>query len=257
MTVFTHHSFRIGQNEQMNSERQEIMMSIRIGLMLAISGFFAATVQAAATDVQSQIDEAINLYVSETQATRYQEVSVNIQPIDPRLRLAQCDQALQLQHRPRNRAAGRLTFKVTCDGTESWSIHVPVTVQAFDHVVVSDTPIAKGTHLRVSDLRLELVDISLLHGGYFQSLEELDGFVARRPIPAEQVMTPALVDPAKMINRGEKVVIVAEGPGLSIRATGLAMEDGAFGELVRVRNTSTNKVVEGRITAPGLIKVSL
>lgn len=241
----------------MNSERQEIMMSIRIGLMLAISGFFAAAVQAAATDVQSQIDEAINLYVSETQAPHYQRVSVDIQPIDPRLRLAQCDQALQLQHRPRNRSAGRLTFKVTCDGTESWSIHVPVTVQAFDHVVVSDIPIAKGTHLRVSDLRLELVDISLLHGGYFQSLEALDGFVARRPIPAEQVMTPALVDPAKMINRGEKVVIVAEGPGLSIRATGLAMEDGAFGELVRVRNTSTNKVVEGRITAPGLIKVSL
>ena len=225
---------------------------------MGLIGLFSATLSlAVATDVQQQIDEAINLYISEEQPAHYQEVKVDIQPIDPRLRLSQCDQALQLEHRPRNRTAGRLTFKITCSGTESWSVHVPVTVQAFDQVVISDLPIAKGTNLSAADLRLELMDISQLHSGYFQTVQELEGFVSRRPIPAEQVMTPALVDPAKMINRGEKVMIIAEGPGLSIRATGLAMEDGAFGELIRVRNSSTNKVVEGRITAPGLIKVSL
>ncbi len=242
----------------MNSERQEIMMSIRNGLILVLAGlFFATSGQAATTDVQRQIDEAIKLYVNEEHADRYQDVGVDIQPIDSRLRLSRCDQALQLKHRPRNRTTGRLTFKVTCSGSDSWAIHVPVTVQAFDQVVVSDLPIAKGTHLSPADLRLELMDISRLYSGYFQSLDELDGFVARRPIQAEQVMTPALVNPARMINRGERVVIIAEGPGLSIRATGLAMEDGAFGELIRVRNTSSNKVVEGRISAPGLIKVSL
>ena len=118
-------------------------------------------------------------------------------------------------------------------------------------------PIAKGTHLTTSDLRLELADVSLLYTGYFKSMTELEGFVARRPIPAEQIMSPALVDPAKMVNRGEKVMIIAEGPGISIRASGKAMEDGAYGELIRVKNTNSNKVVEGRITAPGLIKVSL
>ncbi|WP_290583466.1 flagellar basal body P-ring formation chaperone FlgA [Ketobacter sp.] len=233
-------------------------MSMPVRLIMALlSLVFTSISQAAATDIQQQIDEAIELYVTESHTGHYQDVAVEIQPIDPRLRLAACGQALQLQHRPRNRSTGRLTFKVTCAGPDSWSIHVPVTVQAFDHVVISDLPIAKGTHLSPSDLRLELVDVSLLHGGYFQSMAELDGFVAKRPIQAEQVMTPALVDPARMINRGEKVMIVAEGPGLSIRATGLAMEDGAYGELIRVRNTNSNKVVEGRITAPGLIKVSL
>lgn len=242
----------------MNSERQEIMKLIRMGCVLALSSiFYSYQALAAATEIQRQIDDAINLYISEEHAGHYQSVEVEIQPIDPRLRLSTCDRPLQLQQRPRNRTAGRLTFKISCEGSETWSIHVPVTVQAFDNVVVSDLPIAKGTQLRASDLRIELVDISLLHSGYFQSMDELDGFVARRPIPAEQVMTPALVDPAKMVNRGEKVVIIAEGPGLSIRATGMAMEDGAFGELIRVRNASTNKVVEGRISAPGLIKVSL
>lgn len=234
------------------------MISIRQGLFIVLLGLLGiANSQAASSNIQKQIDEAIDLYISEVQDGNYQDIKVEIQPIDTRLRLAECTQALQLKHRPRNRTAGRLTFKVSCDGDESWSIHVPVTVQAFDHVVVSDLPIAKGTHLTTSDLRLELVDVSLLYSGYFKTMEELDGFVARRPIPAEQVMTPALVNPAKMVNRGEKVMIMAEGPGLSIRASGHAMEDGAYGELIRVKNTSSNKVVEGRITAPGLIQVSL
>ena len=234
------------------------MFCIRQGLVIGLLGLLSiTTTQAASGNIQEQIDEAIKLYISEIQDGNYQEIKVQIQPIDSRLRLASCSEPLHLKHRPRNRTAGRLTFKISCDGADSWAIHVPVQVQAFDQVVVSDMPIAKGTHLTTSDLRLELADVSLLYTGYFKSMTELEGFVARRPIPAEQIMSPALVDPAKMVNRGEKVMIIAEGPGISIRASGKAMEDGAYGELIRVKNTNSNKVVEGRITAPGLIKVSL
>lgn len=240
----------------MNSKRQEI---IGPGQRILLAGLLlcSALLQAAESGLQDHINEAISVYVDEIQNDGFEEVKVDIQPLDPRLRLADCSDQLQLEHRPRNRTVGRLTFKISCESPDSWTVHVPVTIQAFDNIVVSDLPIAKGTHLSSGDLRMELRDISRLHGGYFRSLDELDGFVAKRPIQAEQVMTPALVDPAKMINRGEKVVIIAEGPGLSIRATGFAMEDGAFGELVRVKNTSTNKVVEGRITEPGVVKVSL
>lgn len=234
----------------------EIILRCWCAILLGLLGAIAP-LQAAPSALQKQIDEAIQLYVSESQDGSYEEVKVEVQTVDPRLRLSECHSPLQLQHRPHNRSTGRLTFKISCDNPDSWTIHVPVVVQAFDQVVISDLPIAKGTHLSAGDLRLESRDVSLLYGGYFKSIAELDGFVARRPIPAERVINAALVDPARMINRGEKVVIIADGPGLSIRATGFAMEDGAFGELIRVKNTSSDKVVEGRITAPGVIKVSL
>ncbi|MDY6920608.1 MAG: flagellar basal body P-ring formation chaperone FlgA [Pseudomonadota bacterium] len=227
------------------------------GLLLLVLGLIWNPAAAVASGLQQQIDDAISLYVEETRDDQYQSLQVEIQPIDPRLQLSTCAEPLQLERRPPNRSVGRLTFRVSCGAPDHWSIHVPVTVQAFDHVVVADRPIAKDTHLSERELRLELRDVSRLYAGYFTALEELDGFVTRRPVRADQVMSPALVDPAQMINRGERVVIVAERPGLSIRTTGEAMEDGAFGELIRVRNPSSNKVVEGRITAPGQIKVSL
>ena len=240
----------------MNRKHQEIIASCWHALLLVLA-MYSTELQAAPSSLQQQINDAINLYVEETHNGGFEQIEVDIQPVDTRLRLSDCESALELEHRPRNRSTGRLTFKVSCANPENWTIHVPVTIQAFDNIVVSDLPIAKGTHLRPSDLRLELRDVSRLYGGYFKTIDELVGFVARRPIPAEQVMNPALVDPAKMVNRGERVVIIGEGHGLSIRTTGLAMEDGAFGELIRVRNTSSDKVVEGRITAPGQIKVSL
>lgn len=244
----------------MNRKLQEIMATAKAldwrALMLALM-LCSTPLTAETPALQTQINDAINLYVEETRDGGFEQVTVDIQPIDTRLRLSYCDSALELAHRPRNRSTGRLTFKVSCESPDSWAIHVPVTIQAYDNIVVSDLPIAKGTHLSASDLRLELRDVSTLYGGYFKTIAELNGFVARRPIPAEQVINAALVDPARMINRGEKVVIIGEGPGLSIRATGFAMEDGAFGELIRVKNTSSDKVVEGRITAPGQIKVSL
>lgn len=217
----------------------------------------SSNLPAAEAPLQDSINSAITKYVEQLQDGQYQETKVEVQNVDPRLQLSECTEPLELKHRPSNRQVGRLTFKVMCNGPESWAIHVPVTVQAFDQVVVSDLPIARGTHLSENDLRLEIMDVSRLHSGYFRDINNLSGYVARRAISAGQVMNPALVDPARMINRGEKVVIIAESPGLSIRSSGEALQDGAYGELIRVKNTSSNKIVEGRITAPGQIKVSL
>ena len=114
-----------------------------------------------------------------------------------------------------------------------------------------------GTQISARDLAYAEQDVSLLHRGYFRSADDISGFVAKRPIPAGQVLTPVTVDPAKLVNKGESVAIVAEGSGITIRATGVSMMDGTMGELIQVRNTKSNKVVEGRIIAPGQIKVSL
>ncbi len=207
--------------------------------------------------LHTQVEEAIDLYSKEIQSEAYESVEIDIQPVDPRLRLARCSLPLAIEHRPRSRTYGRLTMRVECNGDEPWAIHVPVTIQAFAKVLVADVPIAKGTQLNANDVRIESRDVSLLYGGFFADEERIKGYVAKRPISVGQVINATLLDPAKMINRGEKVVIVAEGPGLNIRTTGIAVNDGAYGELIRVKNSSTEKVVEGRITGPGRVKVSL
>ncbi len=207
--------------------------------------------------IQEQINQSITDYVTALQSGRYPKVDIDISPLDSRLRLAECDQPLSLEHRPKSREAGRLTVKLTCNASSSWTIHVPVNVQVYDQVVIADTPLAMGTILSKRNVRKELRDVTLMYQGYFSDLSNIEGFVTKRPIQSGQVLNSALVDPAKMIERGERVVILAEKSGLTIRTTGVSMDDGAYGELIRVKNSKSNRVVEGRVVGPGQIKVAL
>ena len=240
----------------MNRLENQIIRTIMSKLLIAILVLWASNLLAQATSPEKQIKEAIQQHMSFRLEGRYAKYDIQVQPIDHRLKIAACDQ-LKLQHRPKNRNTGRMTMKVSCRNPSSWQIHVPFLVTAFDHVVVANQPIAMGTKLREDDLKSELKDISLLHQGYYSSVEQISGFITKRPIHNDQIITPSIVNPARMVNRGEKVVIQAQGIGLNIRTTGIAMEDGVFGELIQVRNAKTNKLLEGRISAPGMVKVSM
>lgn len=226
-----------------------------ICVWLLALGFSSA--QAGEQNSKQQINLAIEHYINELLQSRYQKIGLHIQPVDDRLKLARCELPLKIRHRPANRISGRLTMKVSCDAQESWRIHVPVQVKAFDNVVLAKHPIPKDTSLTELDIKIELRDITLLHGGYYKDASQVIGLISKRPVSENQILSANSLQPAMMVERGESVVILAEGNGLSIRTTGVAMQKGAYGELIRVRNSKTNKIVEGRITAPGQIKVSL
>lgn|SRR3990167_4338596 len=209
------------------------------------------------TSVQTQVNAAIQQYVDDLHDKRFSRVESDIQQLDSRMQLPLCDQPLKVEHRPNDRVAGRLTFKTSCEGSTRWSTHVAGSIRTFDQVVVAAAGIPAGTHLGSKDLALQEQDVSLQHRGYFQAREELIGFMTKRTISAGQIITPLQVDPARLVSKGENVAITAESSGIVIRTSGVALTDGAMGDLIQVRNAKSNKVVEGRIVAPGQIKVSL
>jgi flagella basal body P-ring formation protein FlgA len=69
------------------------------------------------------------------------------------------------------------------------------------------------------------------------------------------VITPAVLQPAVVVQRGQTVRLVIEQPGISIAAAGTALADAARGDRLRVRNTSSGKVVEGTVGADGIVRV--
>jgi flagella basal body P-ring formation protein FlgA len=57
------------------------------------------------------------------------------------------------------------------------------------------------------------------------------------------------------INRGEPVRMQLQVGGLSLNGQGLALESGAAGERIRVRNLSSQAVLEAEVVGPGLVRV--
>lgn len=70
-----------------------------------------------------------------------------------------------------------------------------------------------------------------------------------RPIRAEDLGTPTLVD------RNQKVVLVYQSSGLTIRVDGRALDRAGLEEPVRVMNLSSRQTVTGLVAADGSVHV--
>ena len=59
-----------------------------------------------------------------------------------------------------------------------------------------------------------------------------------------------------LVRRGDIVKIVASSGPMIITATGMVKQQGCKGEMVRVVNTDSNRIITARVTGPGAVEVS-
>lgn len=120
--------------------------------------------------------------------------------------------------------------------------------------VVAKRAMAAGTIIRSEDVELR-------SGSWPQAstlaprLAGVVGTKLERSVAAgDPVRVSAVVRP-NILRRGTTVRILLRHGGFSIEIEGVALEDGARDELVRVRNPSTNKVITARVHGPTEVHV--
>jgi flagella basal body P-ring formation protein FlgA len=87
-------------------------------------------------------------------------------------------------------------------------------------------------------------------------LDEAVGKQLVRPISAGAVVRAGLLTQVPVVSRGAQVVLVAAQGGLRITTPGIAKEDGGAGEIVRVVNAMSGKVVNGRVIDAETVEVT-
>jgi flagella basal body P-ring formation protein FlgA len=58
-----------------------------------------------------------------------------------------------------------------------------------------------------------------------------------------------------LVKRGDTVTITTSNPNLAIAMQGTALMDGAQGQRIRVKNTTSNRVISGVVTKAGVVSV--
>lgn len=157
-----------------------------------------------------------------------------------------------------NPATGRFTalLSVAADGMDPISTRVAGQVEESMEVVVPTARLPAGAVLRAQDLRIARLPASQAKGDAARSLHQAIGLQLRRavgpgqPIPATDLMRPALV------TRNSAVRMQLDAGALSVTGQGQALEAGAAGERIRVRNLSSLAVIEVEVIAPGLVRVT-
>jgi len=82
------------------------------------------------------------------------------------------------------------------------------------------------------------------------------GKVARRTLLPGKAITLASLDAPRIVAVGSQVKIIFNENGLVITTYGTAMQPGAIGDTIRVRNLDSGLSVSGRVLPDGSVRVS-
>ena len=204
---------------------------------------------------QGFLEFTVEDYLATSQTEGRYQIQVN--NLDPRLRLAHCDKELTATLESPAQPLGRVTVRVRCEGSAPWTIFVPAQVKLFRDVVTLTRPLKRGTLIGYDDVTLRERDISLINQGYLTATELAVGQKLLRPVVSDQVLTLTHLEQAAAVRKGDQVVINARSGTLSVRMPGEALSDGGLSEQIRVKNLNSKRVIKARITGPGQVEVAL
>lgn len=161
--------------------------------------------------------------------------------------------SIRLEAPKRPIGPGKVSFKIEVreKGHQERVFWGTARVRVFKQAVVALRPLKARTKITADDITLARVELSDATGS-FGSIEELGNMEAKRPISAGAVIKTEYVKKETVIRRGEKVLVMVEGPSIRIRSQGIAREDGHVGATIAVR-TASGKDVPGQVTGPGEI----
>lgn len=204
---------------------------------------------------QSDLERAATKFLHQHFDKRY-ELKLKFRKLDKRLRLAKCQQALRVFLPSNREPIGSASLGIRCI-QPSWKVHIQVQVKAYTQVLVANRPIAKNSIIRQTDFQLERQDISRYPAGVFTKADHLIGMIAKRSIRYAAVITPRMVKPKRLVNRGDIITIIAEIGGLKIRTTGEALMNGHQGQIIQVKNNRSGRRVSAEVVARSTVKVKM
>ena len=183
---------------------------------------------------------------------------VDIAPMDKRLRLAYCNQPLEVFTPSGSRLIGNTTVGVQCTTTsQSWTIYLPATIRLFQTIAVATHPLERGTIIKSENIAFKSIETTGLRDTYFLKADYLVGKQLIRRLAAHDPFGSNAIKALPLIKRGEQISILATQATLQIRMTGEALSDGVEGDLIRVKNHNSNRIIEGRVTTAGEVEVHI
>ncbi len=215
--------------------------------------------QAIAHTIQSLagIEQAAYEFVLMQAQESYDAPRVIIGKLDDRLRLASCQVPLHAFYKSGTVRAGQQVVGVRCDSPVAWTVYLSVQVQVMEQVAVATRSLSANHIITSQDIRWVERDIAQLRQGYIKNPAQLIGQQLKYPVVMGTIFSPRLIQPQKMVHRGQQITLIAKAGAMEVRMTGTAMADAGLGQRLRVKNSSSKRIVEGIVTAPGVVSVAM
>ncbi len=221
-------------------------------MLLLCIVFSAGAAPTGADQVLQQVEAAARKHVArEVEASGLSEPRFTVAVAPGTRPLAACAQALTVEAVD-TRLVARMRFAAVCPGADGWRYEFVVRATLSARVAVMALDVPAGKPLADEDVLLERHEVPTL-GEVVSEPQDVIGLSGKRALRSGEILRMALLSAPTLVKRGDAVRIVARREQIEVSIAGEALDSGARGALVRVRNPN-GVVLRTRVTGAATVE---
>ncbi|MGD9366630.1 MAG: flagellar basal body P-ring formation chaperone FlgA [Desulfobacteraceae bacterium] len=147
------------------------------------------------------------------------------------------------------------TVNLMVDGRKVGRLTVPAYLDVWSDVIVTTRPLGKYEPIGQNDIRIEKMNLARISSNVIDSIDGVLGRRTKRNIAANCILRKDLVEIQPIVKRGQMVRVLAESPILKISVKGIAKQNGAKGDRIKVINIRSKKAVYARVVDGQTVQV--
>ena len=148
-----------------------------------------------------------------------------------------------------------LTVHLMVDGKLAKRLIVPAEIEVWNNVVVTAKPLGKYQPIGDEDIRIERMNLARVPSNAIVRTDQALGRRTKRNLAANCILRKDQVELPPIVKRGEIVQVVAESDALKISVKGIAKENGAQGDLIKVVNVRSKKIIYAQVVDGQTVRV--
>ena len=135
-------------------------------------------------------------------------------------------------------AWGNINVGVKCSQPNAWTAYLAVSVKISGQYLVSARKINRGQIITEGDVEMREGNLTELSVGVLTEPQLAIGRRAKITLPAKQALNRTHLIQAPIIKIGDKVRVVIRSRAVLVAAEGIALQNAAEGEPIKVRNSN-------------------
>lgn len=214
---------------------------------------FSTSSVAAAYSMTELSAQASGWLQQEIQNMESGQLKLELYPLDTRLADKECESPLNFSL-VTPKIQRQNTVRIHCADSSSWQLFVPVRMSQMMSAVVSSKNIPAGSYITAEMLKTVDIDLLQSRGKTVSAPEQIIGARSKKALNAGQIVTQSDLC---LVCKGDIVTIEGISSTLSVSTQATALQDGAFGDTVRLQNLQSQRVVSAVITAVKKAEIKL
>ena len=144
---------------------------------------------------------------------------------------------------------------VKCESPAPWTVYVSVKVMAMRDVVITRQALPAKHVLTEQDVVMTSMDIGQLRQVPIRQISDIIGRQLKRSVAMGAVLSHSQLKKQKLVRRGQQVTLFSQTGSIQVKMAGIALADAVLGEKIKVKNSRSQRIIEGIVAGPNRMRI--